>query len=239
MECYLAMTAAEIAQVAPLPARLAWMACHFSAYGTGLSNLPQSLPPGSVLLVNDRTPMSGHDPLRIRDQLAQAVDDFSLMGIVLDLQRPDHPQAVALVEALKGAFSCKLAVSPSYSIPGVGVFLPPPPVNCPLQNHLKPWQGYEIWLEAELSAQKFCVGPDGCKVTPLPAQTQPLPHPCPDLFCHYHATIKDDLAEFCLHRTKQDLQALLQAAEDLGVVAALGLYQELGAFPQKPDSESV
>ena len=43
---YFAMTAAEIRGCSALPAGIAWMACHFSPYGTGLSNLPPELPEG-------------------------------------------------------------------------------------------------------------------------------------------------------------------------------------------------
>ena len=37
---YLAMTAAEMTQAGSLPRHAAWMACHFSPYSTGLTNLP-------------------------------------------------------------------------------------------------------------------------------------------------------------------------------------------------------
>ena len=42
---YLAMTAAEMTQAGSLPRHSAWMACHFSPYSTGLTNLPDRLPP--------------------------------------------------------------------------------------------------------------------------------------------------------------------------------------------------
>ena len=42
---FLAMTAAEFRKKEDLPDKIAWMACHFSPYGLGLSNLPQRLPP--------------------------------------------------------------------------------------------------------------------------------------------------------------------------------------------------
>lgn len=59
---FLAMTAAEFRIAAEIPAHPAWMACHFSAYGTGISNLPRELPAGAMLMLNDRTPICGHDP---------------------------------------------------------------------------------------------------------------------------------------------------------------------------------
>ena len=42
---YLAASPAQISKMERFPEKLAWMACHFSPYGTGLSNLPASLPP--------------------------------------------------------------------------------------------------------------------------------------------------------------------------------------------------
>ena len=71
--CYLAMTAAEYARAKELPGRLAWMACHFAPYGTGVVNLPQQLPEGSVLMLNDRIPICGHDPLLVADMLSRSI----------------------------------------------------------------------------------------------------------------------------------------------------------------------
>ena len=66
---FLAMTGAEMRNNSFLPEKIAWMACHFSPYGLGLSNLPRSLPPGSLLMVDDITPIGKHDPSIILDQL--------------------------------------------------------------------------------------------------------------------------------------------------------------------------
>ena len=38
---FLAMTAAEIRANPDISSPIGWMACHFSPYGTGLSNLPE------------------------------------------------------------------------------------------------------------------------------------------------------------------------------------------------------
>ena len=60
---FLAMTAAEMRNISVCPPKIAWMACHFSPYGLGLSNMPKDLPSNSLLIVDDYTPPSGHDPL--------------------------------------------------------------------------------------------------------------------------------------------------------------------------------
>ena len=67
---YLAMTAAEMAGNSVLPDRMAWMACHFSPSGVGLSNLPHWLPPGSLLILDDSTPIHDHDPQRVASELS-------------------------------------------------------------------------------------------------------------------------------------------------------------------------
>ena len=68
---YLAMTAAEIRENTGLPPKIAWMACHFSPYCTGLSNLPRILAAGSVLMLDDVTPIFHHDPQQIAAQLRE------------------------------------------------------------------------------------------------------------------------------------------------------------------------
>ena len=78
---YLAMTAAEMYAVSSLPEKVAWMACHFSCYGTQLSNCPDSLPEGSMLIVNDRTPPAKHDPQRIIQQLTQLIEELKISCI--------------------------------------------------------------------------------------------------------------------------------------------------------------
>ena len=55
---FLAMTAAEIRGTETLPPKTAWMACHFSPYSTGLSNLPKALPPGSMICYDREFPES-------------------------------------------------------------------------------------------------------------------------------------------------------------------------------------
>ena len=77
---FLAMTATEMYRNTSLPEKTAWMACHFSPYGLGLSNLPKELPPGSLLIVDDITPPHGHDPVFIAEQLIGCVDQFQCSG---------------------------------------------------------------------------------------------------------------------------------------------------------------
>ena len=86
---YLAMTAAEMMGNAPPAEGVAWMACHFSPYSTGLCNLPHALPPGSLLILNDRTPIHGHDASRVCRELSQALN--MPVGTLPYLPRPYPP----------------------------------------------------------------------------------------------------------------------------------------------------
>ena len=79
---YLAMTAAEMAGTAPLPRYMAWMACHFSPYSTGLTNLPAKLHQGSLLILNDRTPIHCHDPERVCRELNSTLHRLGCVGLL-------------------------------------------------------------------------------------------------------------------------------------------------------------
>lgn len=226
---YLAMTAGEILSSTGLPEGLAYMACHFSPYATGLSNLPRELPPGTLLILNDRTPIHGHDPALVCAQLEDTVQKLRCSGVLLDFQRPDCPELQALCQKV-AALPCPVAVSHLYagelSCP---VFLPPPPLHQPLEEHLAPWQGRQIWLEAATDAEEITVTPEGSGFRPLPPQPQAEACFVEDaLCCRYRIAISSDAITFRLFRTREDVDALLKKAHSLGVSQAVGLYQDLG-----------
>ena len=227
---YLAMTAAEFQADIPLPDAVAWMACHFSAYGTGLSNCPTSLPTGAMLIVNDRTPIHGHSPEVICSQLQELVSQFHLEKILLDFQRPGEQETQALVDILTAQLPCAVAVSEGYAGDGsYPVFLPPPPLHIPLRDYLTPWGGREIWLEAAAIRASYTVTEKGCCIRPeFPADQETLPHQDPELHCRYRLDIQNNSACFLLQRNKEDVTQQLQEAQALGVTTAVGLYQELG-----------
>lgn len=221
---YLALTAPEFTTCSPIPVTAAWMACHFSPYGTGLCNLPPILPDPAVVILNDRIPPAGHDPEYILDQLAQ----INCSSILLDFQREGCSETAALTQAIVEQESRPVSVTPQYgqelSCP---LFLPPVPIDIPIKEYLAPWQGREIWLEASLEGMAYTVTEQGSRPGPLPRiPEQGLKEE--DLFCHYRIETFSDRAEFTLWRTREDLDALLDAAESLGVTKAIGLWQELG-----------
>lgn len=227
---YLALTAPEISAADTLPKQLAYMACHFSPYGSGLSNFPQSLPADSMLILNDATPAEGHDPELIGRQLNTVSEEFHCSCILLDLQRPVNDLTCRIAEAIVSTVSCPVAVSEGYAAQlKCPVFLSAPPADRLLQEHLEPWQGREIWLEAALDAKRITLDKTGSRTAPVdPCAPALLPHRSVQLHCHYKIEPEPEQVCFTLQRTGEDLKDLLTEAESLGVVGAVGLYQELG-----------
>ena len=227
---YLAMTAAEFQADIPLPDAIAWMACHFSPYGTGLSNCPTFLPAGAMLIVNDRTPIHGHSPEVVCNQLQELVSEFHLEKILLDFQRPGEQETQALVGILTTQLPCTVAVSKVYAGDGsYPVFLPPPPLHLSLKDYFAPWDGREIWLEAAAFCASYTVTEKGCRIcTEFPVNPDTLPHQDTELHCRYRLDIRSDCACFLLQRSKEEVKQQLREAQELGVTTAVGLYQELG-----------
>lgn len=232
MEPYLAMTAGEIQRASALPRRAGWLSCHFSASGIGLSNLPVALPSGSLLILDDSTPMDGHDPEQIAGQLEDCGKRLGCAGVLLDFQQSGAENIQNLVACLEKALTLPLIVpadcGTEFQSP---VFLPPVPADVSLEEYLSPWRGREIWLEAALDGLEITLTETGAARRPLPRWEQPEAEGFRDdrLSCHYRCEVREDAAVFTLWRSPEDLKALLDQAENLGVTAAVGLYQEL--FP--------
>jgi len=226
------MTAGEFPAADTVTADCAWMACHFSCYGTGLSNIPSSLPAGAMVIVNDRTPVAGHDPDCIVRQLQALAEELQPSCFLLDFQRPDSRETAAIADAVTAQLPYPVGVSQFYAGDlKCPVFLSPPPPDIPLKDWLKPWAGRELWLEAALDCTVLTVTAHGCTVETLPWES-----PGEDCFsddtllCHYRATVTDASVVFHLYRTESDLRRLLHTGESLGIRRAVGLYQQLGDF---------
>jgi len=226
---FLAMTAAEFQGNRAFPGRMGWLACHFSPYSRGLSNLPEALPPGSLLIVDDVTPVHDHDPDLVAMQLSQQVQAQNCTGVLLDFQRPENPQAAQLVQHLASALPCPMAVSDIYAA-GLDcpVFLSPVPPDRALTEHIAPWTGREIWLDLALDGQSITLTEAGAKSSLLRRFSGPGEgFSETTLHCHYRIETTQDKAVFTLWRTREDLDELLKEAEALGIATAVGLYQEL------------
>ena len=223
---YLAMTAAEIRANTDFPPKLSYMACHFSPYGIGLSNCPTHLPEGAMLILNDRTPIHGHDHGFIRDQMAAIVETQKCDSVLLDFQRPDEPELFHLAAKLSETLPCHVGISHWYAKDlDCSVFLPPVLLDTPLSEHLAPWQGRDLWLDVSTENQEITITEKGASSLIIPHQVYPDCHADSALHCHYRIDVGENI-RFTLFRTEQDLQDLLAEATLSGISRAVGLYQE-------------
>lgn len=223
----LAMTAAEIGAADSLPPHIGWMACHFSSYGTGLSNIPDALPPGSMLILNDRTPIGGHDPGLIREQVLAAMERQQCDALLLDFQRPGNPETGRLCRILTDVLPDRAAVSELYAddLP-CPVFLSPAPLHVPMDEAFRKWEDREKWLEIAMEAQTVAITSSGSVFTAcgdIPEQGMYDDH----LYCSYHTAISGDAVRFTLFDTPQSVIRKLQAAQRMGIRRFVGLYQQL------------
>ena len=221
-----AMTPEEMAAVRPLPAGAAWMSCHFG--GSGIQDLPEALPPDSLLILDDSIPPDQPNPRKDLQQLTEAIGRLHCQALLLDFQRPDCAVLPELISLLERGLPCPVGISEPYGKETEGpVFLPLLPPHRSLKSWLRPWQGREIWLEVGPAPESASVTGTGTVFT---APTSPLP-PCPhrheSLFCHYGIRLKEEENLFTLYRTAEDLKALTMEAESLGVTRTIGLYGEL------------
>lgn len=223
---YLAMTAAEIRANTDFPPNIGYMACHFSPYGTGLSNCPMHLPEGSMLILNDRTPIHGHDHGLIADQLTELVEKLKCDSVLLDFQRADVPELSLLAQKLSASLPCPVGISDLYAKDlNCAVFLPPVMPDTLLSEHLVPWKGRDIWLDISAEGQEITLTEKGASTVSLQRQILPACHGDSALHCHYRIDVGENI-RFTLFRTEQDLQDLLVEAKHLGISRTVGLYQE-------------
>lgn len=225
---YLAMTGMEARYASVMPQKMAWLSCLFSPYSTGVSNLPKQLPPDSLLILSDRTPICGHDPELIRSQLEEVITKLSCCGLLLDFQMPDNKELEALAKSLLD-LPCPVALSEVYAkaLP-CPVFLPPVPPDTTPEHYLSHWKGREIWLEMALDSMTVEVTEQGIqRKDALACELSDTPFYDEALCCHYGISVSDRIT-FQLQRQRPDLENLLVRAEALGVTRAVGLYQELG-----------
>lgn len=223
------MTAAEFQNASSLPEHPAWMGCHFSSYGNGLSNVPHRLPVGAMLMLNDRIPINGHDPIVVAKTLCETAEALKCDSILLDLQRADYDEQLAVVRAVLDLATCPVGISAAYGKDfDCPVLVPPIAPHIQPEDALAPWSGREIWLELSTEGTQIEVTEEGSHYTPLPHfSPAPQAHFEDELHCHYVITVEPDRILFQLGRGSEDQKTLLAATEPFGVTRAIGLWQEL------------
>ncbi len=229
---YLAMTGKEFAQFKGISSTLCYLACHFSASGAGLSNLPSALPSDSILCIDDSTPIANHNKEMVTSQIAELVDRFHPCGILLDFQRPDNPYTPDIIESILRCAKCPVAVSHIYAKEyACPVFLPPLPFRMTVSEHLQPWLDREIWLEIGNDKEMAIITENSFgaeRVYSIPSNGTYFRDA--SLLCHYCSNIKPDHIALHFYRTAQDLEELQAQAKELGVIKFLGLWQQLQQF---------
>lgn len=229
---FLAMNAREIAQV-PIRMPIGWMACHFSPCSEGLTNFPLWIPPGSILIIDDFFPCQGHSALQVATQVKGAVSRLECKSVLLDFQRPPSQESLAIIAAIQDAVTCPVAVSHLYGQYTQGpVFLPPCPLYRPLEDHLSPWNGREIWLEISPCRQQICVTEKGTTFSDI-CNIVPSTEGFYDehLRCHYIIQAEPAQVTFTLFDTDETMTLKLEHAHSLKVTQAIGLWQEFQTFP--------
>ncbi|MBR2937597.1 MAG: hypothetical protein IKB80_03775 [Oscillospiraceae bacterium] len=208
-------------------AKTAYMACRFSPYGKGLSNLPQALPAGSILLLDDSMSPNGHDPQVVETELRQTIDRLDIAAVLLDFQGQMQQETMDMARHLVNALPSSVAVTEAYAkVLRCPVFLSPTPVNAILNDYIEPWLQQGVYLEIAPMTTCFTVTEQGCASLPIPFEGE-LPLYDERLRSHYKVEVFPDRAVFTLCRTGEDLAALAQDARQLGILGAVGLYQEL------------
>lgn len=222
---YLAMTDGEIAACVRLPPRLARMGCHFS--DDGLVELPQVLPDGALLVVDDSVPMTAQDPEHTLDQLAEALEKFSCTGLLLDFQQAENAPQRELVRLLTRELTIPLAAPPAYAVEGCRLFLPPVAADQTVEEALSPWAGKKIWLDTAPAAVRLELTKQGCTRTPLPRMAASGIFKDPGLCCRYsiEPTLNGGF-QFTLYRDLCCIEAILEQAAAFGAELAVGLSQE-------------
>ena len=232
---YLAMTEAEIRSAPSLPRHLAYMACHFSPYGAGLTNIPQRLPKESLLIVNDRVPVFHHDPQLILRQLTAAVQRLNAFGVLLDFQIGNVPLTSQIVKALIDGLPCPVAVSPAYAEALSCPLFSAPALHQRFCDFAPIKKGRSLWLDTYQETTKYKITATGC-TTENSACTSGNRFFDDTLQCSYQLSIGKDSATFTLSRQAEEIPKYLRAAEKAGISVAVGLYQQFSHVPALPSN---
>lgn len=229
---YLAMSAAEMSACPELPSRFGYLACQFSPSGQGITNIPDALPEGAMLILTDRFSCSTHHPKTVITQLRMIMEKFSCESLLLDFQQPPEPEGLAMAGSIVEALPCPVAVSEGFADQlSCPVFLAPGALHTPLEQQLLPWKGREIWMEAALCQECITVTEKGTQFdNHYPAEGLEGGFYEKSLRCRYLTEIQEDRIRFTLFDTPESLTGKLEYAHSLGVSRAVGLYQELGCL---------
>ena len=205
---YLAMMDREMQDSPLLPPHIARMGCSFDPDGPGLLNLPEVFPQHGMLIVDDRHPIGGHDPVLVTATLAEAVDRLGIDRILLDFERPPTPVSQAMAARIAQTLPCPVGMPPDYGAAlDCPLFLPPCPLHVPMAEYLSRWSNREIWMEARMLQQTITITPQGT-VYGIPSPADNLTGGYFDniLRCQCITEITDDQVVFTLYDTPETIK---------------------------------
>ncbi|MBR4864904.1 MAG: hypothetical protein IKU07_10030 [Oscillospiraceae bacterium] len=226
---YVAMTKAELATFPVAEDLPAWMACHFSSYGNGLSNIPDWLPAGSMIILDDRTPPCDHDTDVIAMQLNSLADKYKTDIFLLDFQRKNNHHTENIVKELTTKLRGKVGVTEAYAhCASCAVFITCPLPHQSLPDKLSKWKTRELWLELATETEIITISKGNTTFErvnySLLTETDLYDE---KLKSRYRAAVKENNAKIIIERTSEELSLLLQEAQSLGIKIAAGLCQQL------------
>lgn len=237
---YFAMNRQELERCRTAPPNTAWMACHFSQADAGLSNLPPALPPGSILILNDRVPWSGNDAALCTEQLLSTALRLQCAGLLLDFERVATPAVLHLAEVLQnaaGQAGIPCAAPASYLASG-GTLFHPPALCCAAPGSLAPKSETPVWLDLTPTGCCVTVTENGASVAPanpeLLAQSAgqaPIFRDCVR-HCHYYSRVEGHAVQFFLYETPGDCMEKCQSSDTTHIALAVALYQEFRPYLQ-------
>lgn len=227
---FLGMTAAEIRNCSALPSHLAWMSVHFSMSGDGITNIPSSLPDGSLIILDDQTPWGGHSAEKVCTQMVSLLTQFHAYGLLLDFERPLTPQTLLLTKAL--SVCCKelnlpMAAPKAYAEDlDIDVFMPPLSCLSPADTLYLP--GKKIWLDASPTASLLHITEHYTESRgDFPSSKDPSKvFSDPTLGCKYYSEPARDGVLVHLYHTPETISRILQELSPEKVPLAIGLWKE-------------
>lgn len=229
---FLAISAQEFPFLSPPPRKVAWMSVHFSSSGPGLSNLPHGLPEGSLIILDDQMPWSGHSIEAVCRDLVGAMLENKARGLLLDFERPSNQDTALLTSALSQCcreIGVQLGAPESYAAdPDTAIFLSPLPCQTPLERLYR--SGRRLWLDVSPAAFLLHIGPQGATgqvtdQTSFPDGSHPV-FTDPELRCLYRSRPNADGVDVLLYHTPQSIREMLEMVDTDAVSLALGLYRE-------------
>ena len=224
LRCYIAMTAEEIYTAQVLPPYIAWMACHFSPYGTGITNLPQQLPKESMVILNDRIPPNGHDKQYIADQL----NALQCSSYLLDFQRVGSSETEDLTSYLTEQLIGPVGISQPYMHCCNSPVLIDLPPHRKLIDTVAQLPNRELWLEVATDSALVTISESATKIEQnIAFLSEGSYFDDSKLHAKYRIQVNRDCAQFHFLRDTGHLKALMQEAQTLNIKTAVGLYQQL------------